>query len=69
MTVIKEMKEKVAKQIMAPDVKKYKGVTFVTPLLTDGGVQTPESAKTVGKRKIGRNNSGVPSNYRFLLFR
>ena len=37
MTVIKEMKEKVAKQIMAPDVKKYKGVTFVTPLLTDGG--------------------------------
>ena len=56
MTVIKEMKEKVAKQIMVPDVKKYKGVTFVTPLLTDGGVQTPESAKTVGKRKIGRNN-------------
>ena len=39
---------------MAPDVKKYKGVTFVTPLLTDGGVQTPESAKTGGKRKIGR---------------
>ena len=30
-------------------------------------MQTPESAKTVGKRKIGRNNSGVPSNYLFLF--
>ena len=32
-------------------------------------MQTPESAKTVGKRKIGRNNSGVPSNFLFKSFR
>ena len=30
-------------------------------------MQTPESAKTVGKSKIGRNNLGVPSNYLFLF--